>query len=82
MPVYSYHCIHSVFSENTFPKFNQGQEKSQLRWNFSKDIQRLIKKSKLNLLFIFIDTILYKLKTIVINKELTIIANSIPSTVE
>ena len=44
-PVYSYHWIQLILSEKTFPRFNHGQDKSQFKWNFSNEIQNVIKKS-------------------------------------
>ena len=57
VPVYSYHCIHVTCSEKTLPKFSQGQETSQVRWNFSNESHIATKKMSDTLRFIRLATI-------------------------
>ena len=80
-PVYSYHCTQSGLAANPLPRFSQGQEKSQFKCSFSKQIQASGKKINPTFLPNFLSTRRHSKTTSVIKLELTNIAKNIPKAV-
>ena len=78
-PVYSYHCIHEVVSENTFPSWSHGHEKSQWRCSSSKLIQKVVRNNNPACVDNFLMTIRESIKTTVILELFTITAKNIPN---
>ena len=80
-PVYSYHCTQLGLTANPLPRFSQGQEKSQCKCSFSKQIQARGKNMNPAFLLSFLSIRRQKSTTVVISRLFTTMAKNIPKIV-